>query len=313
MPHDDTTLHYSTNFYMKMKKVFILIAMLAIVSCGTSRKVRKDAASDSIIRVGTYNLWKSTIGKGDYAWEVRKHRLAKSVAELDFDVFGVQELDYPIQDEFPGLLARHGASEYVWYTFSPYSQDGTGDKAQAILFRKDRFELVEGHSFWLSPTPEIMSHGWDEQKYLRGACCVILKDIRTGKRIFVMNSHFPLGKEAKCRAADVVISMEKKYNPEGLPSFLIGDLNNRPGTPGSQMLRTHWTDSFLFLPDDKKEGSKGTFNGHDVGRDMEKSQRIDYVYFRNSAVPLKYHCSNKKYDGFWPSDHCAVYVDMKIN
>ena len=265
------------------------------------------------IRVGTYNVWRSDIGKDDYAWEVRKDRLAQSIVDLNFDVFGIQEVDFRIQEELPALLADHSSPIYDWYLFSPYSQDGTGDKAQAVLYKRDRFELVEGRNFWLSETPEVMSYGWDEQEYCRGGFYVILKEKTTGKKIFVMNSHFPLGKEAKSKAADVVISIEKKYNVGGLPSFFIGDLNNRPDTPGSKVLRTHWTDSYLFLPSESKEGSQATFNGHDVNRDMNTTQRIDYVYFRNGATPLLYHCSNRKYDGFWPSDHCAVYVDMLIH
>lgn len=297
-----------------MKNTAILLTlMMIILSCGAARKAQKQDTKEHTVRVGTYNLWKSTIGKDDYAWPVRKDRLARSVVDLEFDIFGAQELDYPLQNELPGLLAKHGAPEYEWYIFSPYSQDGKGDKAQAIIYRKGRFKLIESHNFWLSETPEVMSKGWDEKKFHRGGCCVILKDKFTGRKIFVMHSHFPLGKEARAKASEVIIAMEKKYNKAGLPAFFIGDLNNRPDTPGSQILRTHWTDSYLCLPPEQREGSRATFNGHDVDRNMETDQRIDYVYFRNGATPLRYHCSNRKYDGFWPSDHCAVYVDMKLH
>lgn len=289
------------------------MTVLIFSACGVSRNAHSSDDCSMEFRIGTYNVWRSAIGKGDYAWEVRKDRLARSIVDLELDVFGIQEVDLTIQDELPGLLAKHDSPDYEWYVFSPYSQDGKGDKAQAVLFRKDRFKLVEAHNFWLSETPEIMSKAWDEQDFCRGGFCVVLKDIKSGKKIFVTHSHFPLGKVAKKNAADVVIAMEKKYNSEGLPSFLLGDLNNRPNTPASQILRTHWTDSYLYLPQEKKEGSQATFNGHDVARDMNTNQRIDYVYFRNGVTPLKYHCSNRKYDGFWPSDHCAVYVDVKIH
>ena len=296
-----------------MKRLILQIAaVLALTACGSIRHAGSDDSAQNF-RIGTYNVWRSDIGKGDYAWEVRKDRLAQSIVDIDFDVFGIQEVDYTIQKELPQLLSKHKSPDYAWYMFSPYSQDGIGDKAQAVLYKKDRYELVEGHNFWLSETPEIKSYGWDEQEYCRGGFCIVLKDKKSGKKIFVMHSHFPLGKEAKKRGADVIIAMEKKFNKDGLPAFFLGDLNNRPDTPGSQRLRTHWTDSYLYLPQECREGSQATFNGHDVNRDMNTTQRIDYVYFRNGVTPLKYHCSNKKYDGFWPSDHCAVYVDMKIH
>ena len=295
-----------------MKRLFAFLAFLAFVSCGVTRKTPEMKTTDTQFRLGTYNVWISKIGKGDNVWDLRKDRLAKSIVDLDMDVFGIQEVDLRIQKELPELLKKHGAHDYVWYIFSPYSQDGVGDKAQAVLYRKDRFELLESRNFWMSETPDVKSKGWDEKKYYRGGFYIVLKDKKSGRKIFLMHSHFPLGKEARMRAADVCIEMEKKYNKEGLPSFLIGDLNNRPDSPGSEKLRTYWTDSYLHLPPECREGSFGTFNGAKPDADPDKDpRRIDYVYFKN-AEPLKYCCFNKKYDGFWPSDHCAVYVDMKL-
>lgn len=296
-----------------MKRAAILIALMALVSCGTARKVQKEDSAEFTVRIGTYNVWKSTNGKGDYAWEIRKERLAQSIADIGFDVFGIQEVDYRIQEELPLLLKNHGAHEYEWYMFSPYSPDGVGDKAQAILYRKDRFRLVNGNYFWISETPETMSQSWDELKYFRGGCCVTLEDIRTGRKFFVMNSHFPMGKQARLQSADVIISQEKKFNTENLPAFLVGDLNITPDNPSSVKLRAYWTDSFLALPEEAKEGSSGTMNSANVNKDMSKAKRIDYVYFKGGVTPQKYHCANEKYDGLWPSDHCAVYTDMKFN
>lgn len=282
-----------------------------IAGCAAGRKAA-DASSNDQIRVGSYNLWRADLGKGDYAWEVRKDRLAQSIADIGFDVFGCQEVNITIQEELPDLLAKHGAPEYSWYIFSPYSQDGKGDKAQAILYRKDRFKLVEGHYFWISETPEIKSKGWDEKKFFRGGCCVILKDKKSGKEIFVIHSHFPLAKQAHTNAADVIIAQAMKYNKDNLPAFFIGDLNTSPTSASSEKSRTYWTDSYKALSDDAKVGPRGTFNGHDASRDMSKANRIDYVYFKGDVTPVKYHCFDRKYDGLWPSDHCAVYVDMKL-
>lgn len=295
-----------------MKRIFFLIVLpIMAVSCSTGGKLGRMRTEAESVRIGTYNLWRSDIGKGDYAWEVRKDRLARSIAEIGFDVFGVQELNLTIQQELPGLLAENGAPEYVWYIFSPYSEDGKGDRAQAILFRKDRFTLVEAHKFWISPTPEVKSKGWDEVRFYRGGCCVTLKDKRNGKEFFVIHSHFPLAKQAHTMAADVIISQAMKYNKKNLPAFFIGDLNVPPTAESSKKSRSYWTDSFMALPDEAKEGPSGTFNGHDADRDMSQARRIDYVYFRGDVTPVKYHCFDKKYDGLWPSDHCAVFVDMK--
>lgn len=271
------------------------------------------ACSFTTVRIGTYNLWRSDIGKDEYAWPERRDILAKSIVENAFDIFAAEEVDTTMFRELPSLVAQAGGN-YEWLTFSPYAADGSGSmKAQALVFRKDRFAVETFHHFWASETPDVMSTGWDEGKFKRGACCAVLKDLQNGQRIFVMVSHFPLGKEARLHFAPIVIEKEKQYNPEGLPSFFIGDLNTRQERPESEILRSWWTDSYMALPQENRVGPQGTFNSHDVTKDMETAPRIDFVYFRGAGVtPVKYVVNTKKYGGIYPSDHCPVYVDFNI-
>ena len=125
------------------------------------------------------------------------------------------------------------------------------------------------------------SLGWDEMKFKRGACCATfrLKGVRGDRRIFVMISHFPLGKEARLNIAPLIVEMEKKYNPDGLPSFFMGDLNTREERPESFILREWWSDSFLSLDGEAKSGPKGTFNNHGVNTDMEAAPHKPCLYY----------------------------------
>lgn len=291
---------------------FVAASAFLAVSCGSTHKsaaVRKDAQ----IRIGTYNLWRSDIGKDEYAWDVRKHILARSVVDNAFDVFAAEEVDTTMFRELPALVKKAGG-RYEWLTFSPYDPDGKGSmKAQAIVFRSDRFKVLEFHHFWCSETPDRMSTGWDEGKFKRGACCAILREKGSGRKIFVMASHFPLGKEARLHFAPIVIERAMQYNPEGLPSFFIGDLNTRENRPESEILRTYWTDAFRTVPAQRRVGPAGSFNNHNVGADMQKAPRIDFVYYRGEGIsPERYVTNDAKYDGIYPSDHCPVYVDFTI-
>lgn len=38
-------------------------------------------------------------------------------------------------------------------------------------------------------------------------------------------------------------SIWRKYNPEGYPSFLVGDFNARADHPSHQIWRGHWSDA----------------------------------------------------------------------
>ena len=292
-----------------MRKISLVLLFALTLFGGAAAMTRERSTA---LRVGTYNLWRSDLGKGDYRWELRRDRLVRSIEDLGMDVFAAEEVDTTIFRELPSRMEQYG-----WLVFSPYSEDGSGSvKSQAIIYRKDRLEPLDFHHFWLSPTPEKMSSGWDEMKFKRGACCATfrLKGVRGDRRIFVMISHFPLGKEARLNIAPLIVEMEKKYNPDGLPSFFMGDLNTREERPESFILREWWSDSFLSLDGEAKSGPKGTFNNHGVNTDMEAAPRIDFVYYKGKGiVPLRYVCDDTLYDGFYPSDHCPVYTDFLID
>lgn len=292
---------------------FALLSIILLTSAGIDASGKRRFKSPDQYRIGTFNLWRSDLGKGDYAWTERKEILAGAIIENSFDIFAAEEVDTTMFRELPPVVTAKGG-EYTWLTFSPYDANGEGSmKAQAIVYRTNRFEVLEFHHFWCSETPDVMSTGWDEQKFKRGACCAVLKDIKSGRKLFVMASHFPLGKEARLHFAPIVIEKARLYNPEGYPSFLIGDLNTREDRPESKILRSYWNDS--YLSSQSKEGPEGTFNNHGINEDMESAPRIDFVYWQGKGViPIRYVCNPARYGekNIYASDHCPVYVDFEI-
>jgi endonuclease/exonuclease/phosphatase family metal-dependent hydrolase len=286
-----------------MKKLLLFVLMiLSLTSCATQ-----------YLRVGSFNLWRSDLGKEDYRWEVRKHRLINAIKDIDYDIFAAQEVDTTMIRELPVLFAEAGL-DYKIFIFSPYRADGgVGNKAQAIIYNPDRLEMLDDHHFWFSETPDVMSGGWDEMKFRRGACCCTFLDKETGNKFFLMSSHMPLGKVANLNAATLINERARKYNIFSLPAIFLGDLNTRPESESSQILRTYWSDVYMILPSDKKTGPHGTFNSHNVKKDMEKAQRIDYIYINGSTItPINYCCFTELYDGLYPSDHCPIYSDILI-
>lgn len=286
-----------------MKKILLFAAMTILLSsCATP-----------YLRIGSFNLWRSDLGKDDYRWEVRKHRLISAIKDIEYDLFAAQEVDTTMIRELPSLFKEAGL-DYEIFIFSPYREDGgVGNKAQAIIYDPDRLEMIDDNHFWFSETPDVISGGWDEMKYKRGACCGTFLDKETGARFFVMVSHMPLGKVANLKAASLINEKAAKYNTENLPAIFLGDLNTRPESESSKLLRNYWSDVYMTLPSDKKSGPHGTFNSHNVDKDMEKAARIDYIYMRGgSIVPVNYCCFTELYDGFYPSDHCPIFSDVII-
>ncbi len=286
-----------------MKKFITIICILFSVSALAGEKAK--------IKMGSYNVWMTQLGKKDYVWEQRRPRLVQSIIDNDFDIFGAQEVSSVVQKEVPELIEKAGGPDYTWLIFCPYKEDGSaGDKAQAIIYKTDKYEVLESHHFWFSETPEVMSSGWDEMRFKRGGIIATFKDRKTGVKFVVVHAHMPLGAKANLHAAEILIEKSKQYNPEGLPEFFVGDLNTRPDTPTSDLFRTYWKDSYLTCR--KAEPGIGTFNGAITKRDLRVARRIDYIYYKGDIQIKDYEVVDTKYDGLWPSDHCPLYVDAII-
>lgn len=266
----------------------------------------------TVLRLGTYNLRMHQLDKeGDNAWDVRKGRLKSSILACDFDVFGIQEVSSVMQTWLNSELT----SRYAFKYFSPYSQNGNGDRAQGIAYKKDAFTLSEWHFFWASDTPDTMTENdtGSEGNFKRGGCCCVLTHKASGKKIFFMNNHGCLNAESNKAHASAYVTQEKRFNAAGLPSFFVGDMNARESAEAGSVYMTYtawWQDPFKVIPSASRQGPAATYNGY---ASPNGRYRLDYVFFRGEGVtPRFYCCDNTLYGGLYASDHFPVWVEYSI-
>ena len=269
------------------------------------------SAKDVNVRIGSYNIRMQQLDKNTPdSWELRRPRCMQSIRDNNFDVFGLQELTDFVQDQ----LREDLGDKYEFIFFGPYNQDGTGTKAQGIAYDKKRFKLLEYHYFWLSDTPDQVSdndhynHKGKTGSYKRGGACALLKDRKSGKKIFFMNHHGILNLAENEKYAHVLIDMEKKYNPKGCPSFLVGDFNARVDHPSHLQWRAHWSDSADTAGE--RQCTFSSFNPNPASWD--KGRHIDFIYYRNVGAPFDYKVNQTLYDGRCASDHFPIWADFKL-
>lgn len=264
---------------------------------------------ENSVSLGTFNLWADNIGTDEYAWSNRAPVLAQSIVLQDWDIFGAQEASGKIRSELPELIKRYGGRAYKWYT----ETDGLG-LGNCIIYDPERLELKQTVRFWLSETPETRSKGWDEG-YYRFAVAAVVHDKRTGKDFFFMTTHGPLKDYsnesspgyANEAASELIIKMEKKYNPDGLPSIFCGDLNTLEYSQSSINYRTWWADAWQTCDGRYRYGPLTTLNGHNPNRSMNRiDKHIDYIYYRNNAALLSYRCDATMFNNIYPSDHFPI-------
>lgn len=280
------------------------------MTAASSASVSGSALPSMSFRLGTYNLRMSYLDTaGDNVWSVRRPRLMESIRKCAFDVAGLQEVDLRLQAD---LRAEFGDVYSFWF-FSPYSQDGVGDKAHGIMFRTSCFEISEKRFFWTSDTPEVcsMTDVGPKGAYRRGGCCAVLTHIPSGIRFFLMCSHASYNEAPNLRYAGIYRSMESEYNPEGLPSFFVGDLNTAPDSESSRLYRSYWNDSCLAVDRSSRTGIENTYNGYEC---PEGRSRIDYLYYRGKGIDVRsYNCDGSLYGGLYASDHFPVTAVIRID
>ena len=265
---------------------------------------------EATVRVGTFNLRMSSLDDGDNAWTNRRSRAMAAITGCDFDIFGMNECDATIMS---ALTEDLGATYSFWF-FSPYRQDGdpSGGRAQGIAYKTAEFDISDTHFFWPSDTPDVMSTNdpgnTGQSSYNRGACCAVFTHKASGVQLFFMVTHGFLNDDANEEFAPVYIDREQMYNPGGLPSIFVGDMNAEPSDPPSETWRTWWSDVYSTVSPSLRSGPEYTFNAYST-----LSKRIDFIYVRGDATPLNYTCNNATYDGFAPSDHFPIWSDVTVS
>ena len=254
--------------------------------------------------VMTYNIRLDTEADGVNAWAVRKDYLAGQVRFYAPDIFGVQEA-LPAQVEYL-------ASRFPEYGRVGIGRDGAGrGEASCIFYRKDRFEVRDSGTFWLSETPDAISKGWDAA--LNRVCSYgLFREKKTGKHMWVFNTHLDhIGETARTKSIELILSRINRLSGGKSPVVLMGDFNSEPHTQRIQDLKNGMHDS-RDLSEQPPFGPSGTFNG--FKHDVPVTTLIDYIFV--SKAPRirvkKYAVLSDSKDLRYPSDHLPVFVELMV-
>lgn len=247
------------------------------------------------MRVMSFNVRYGTAADGPDAWPLRRDLVVRTIRAHDPDLLGMQEV-LPLQSDY--LAAA--LPEYERY--GPGRDAGGAGEACTIFWRRDRFELVESRTHWLSETPDVpQSKSWDAA-LTRIVSLVRLRERTNGTEFVFANAHFDhRGATARLESARLLA----RLLPEDRV-ILTGDLNAAESSPPLAALRdAGFVDSFRVLHPDATE--VGTFTGFRApGRD-----KIDHVLYRGRAEVLESGIDRTREGGRWPSDHLPVTARLR--
>ncbi len=277
----------------------------ALLACMTITQIAV-AQSTTVM---SWNIRYNNPSDGVNAWPHRKDWVAEIISENKVDIAGFQEV---LAGQFEDLKQRLPEME----AYGVGRDDGkVAGEFSPVFFRRDRFELVEKSTFWLSPTPdEPGSKGWDAA-LPRIASWLKLKDRQSGTVFFVVNTHFDhMGSQARNESAGLIVRKLREVFSEH-PVVLTGDFNTTPKTPPYLTLvhadakgEAAFLDTFqhsLFEP----EGPNSTWNGF---KEIAPGQRIDFIFTTGSTKVQNLRILTDQRDGRFPSDHLPVVSELEL-
>ena len=226
-----------------MKRLFLAIAVI------TSAFFSLPCQAQTITWA-TFNIRYDNPADQSNNWQFRKDTVTRFIQAQDMDIVGMQEV---LHNQLEDLLQRLPGYKSIGVG----RDDGkTKGEYAPILYKEDRFEVLDSNTFWLSQYPDSIGFiGWD------GACTRIatwakMKDRQSGKLII--------------RKIKEIVGDR--------PAVLTGDFNVNDQ---SEAYRTITSNAFV-LKDAAKIAGKQTgvdYTFHNFGQiPSEQCEKIDFIF-----------------------------------
>lgn len=260
-----------------------------------------------VILLMSFNIRYDNPNDGINSWENRKEIVVNIIENSSPDLLGLQEVTQTQLDYLAKELKEHS------YLGEPRSEKENAEYTP-IFFKKDKLELLDSDTFWLSEIPGEPSRGWDAALN-RIVTWGKLKEKETGKIIFHFNTHFDHEGE-KAKMESVTLLKDKIKQIAGENDYVVtGDLNFDPSSKQYKEL-TKMDRSTAILGDASqiiRDGSKvneGTFTGFNA--DKEPVGPIDYIFVGMNVAVTSFEVINTIVNDQLPSDHFPVKAELEM-
>ena len=272
-----------------MKNIFFLFPLLFFLNSNE-------------LKVVSYNIRYNSPNDGINIWENRKSTISKFFVDENPDFAGLQEVTHS--------QLSYLSQSLVDYSFIGVGRDDGKTKGEysPVFYNKKKYKVLFHDTFWLSPTPEKVSVGWDASME-RICTYAVFKSKTNKKNIWVFNTHFDhIGIEAREKSADLIISVINKLTEPEDYVVLTGDFNLLDDSKPIMNLQSNFNDTNKNL--EKTDKSYGTFNNFKLN--FVSKSRIDYVFEKNFKLINSRHIIVKTPEGRWASDHHPILAKLKF-
>jgi len=303
-----------------IRVVFSLSIFLSVCPrCNAGSSVPGTVAPNGLdIRVMSFNIRYGMADDGPNHWDKRKELVFEVIRKHDPSVIGLQEaLGFQI-DEICKALPQ--------YAMIGVGRDDGKAKGEysAILYRRERFEVEQGGTFWLSDTPEVPGSITWGNACTRICTWARFVERKTGRAFYHYNLHLDHISQPS-REKSVVLLAERIRNRKRPEPFVVsGDFNAGENNPAILFLKGKVTvpgkdnanvenpvpmvDTFRVLhPDANDVGTFNAFKGDKTG------DKIDFILTTSDVQALDAQILHDNAEGRYPSDHFPITARLRFS
>ncbi|MBQ0102317.1 MAG: endonuclease/exonuclease/phosphatase family protein [Firmicutes bacterium] len=238
------------------------------------------------LKVMSYNVL--TGAKGE-----RLEQIVKVIRDYDPDVIGFQEVQPMTLIGFQKLLCND-------YDYLILARDNESFESTPLFYKKDKFNLIDGGSKWISDTPDKMSK-YAVSAYTRVYTYAVLEDKETGVRFTHLNTHIDYIDEAN--TIQVYRLLELTEPLRNMPIFYTADWNMYRESDGYRVMQANGMLDVALHTIDSHYGP--TFPSSEA--------YIDFIFASvNGIKPTKYRVINDHEFSATSSDHYPIYAELEI-
>lgn len=272
------------------------LAMTALGGCAMRPRAPAPEPAAPPLAVMSFNVRYGTANDGTDAWPLRRDLVLDVLRREAPDVLGLQEALRGQLDELRAALPAYGEVGV-----------GRDDGAQAgeyaaILFRRERLELLASGNFWFSDTPEVPgSRSWGNT-VVRLCTWARFRDRMSGRTFAAYNVHLDHASQpSRERSVALLLWRIGAARPQG-PVVVTGDFNAGEDNPALRAMRDGgFTDSFRAL----YPGAAGV-NTYHAFRGGTDGPKIDFVLVSPGWSVADAAIVRTSASGRYPSDHFPV-------
>lgn len=291
---------------MKYSIPAILAASFMLAACSNTVPAPRSvdySLPEGTVKIISYNIRQSGMPQNDgpHAWPHRKEATLNMIQWEAPSVIGFQEL-LPDQQNYV-------RAAFPQYGFVGVGRDNGNDEGECmgVMYLKDKYELLDSKTYWLSETPDQVSMGWDAVCY-RTVTCVNLKEIASGRSFWYFNTHLDhIGQVAREESVKLIVNLVDTLVPEGTPVIVGGDLNSGiESTIFKPFEQANLLPARAISP---KTSFEGTFNAFGTA---PSGIILDHMFARD-VTPIEFETLVKDYGAPIISDHYPVAFTFSLS